>query len=59
LSLPTEDGYEAEIKYFVACCRAGVEPALCPPAESAAAVKLTRLMVEARNENGGRIPCQL
>lgn len=59
LPLPTEDGYRAEIEYFVNCCRTGRHPELCPPEESAAAVKLTRLMVEARNENGGRIPCKL
>jgi predicted dehydrogenase len=59
LPLPAKDGYEAEIEYFVACCHEGREPVLCPPEESAAAVRLTRLMVEARNENGGRIPCKL
>jgi predicted dehydrogenase len=59
LPLPPEDGYRAEIEYFVKCCRSGERPMLCPPEESAAAVKLTRLMVEARNENGGRIPCKL
>ena len=59
LHLPGKDGYEAEIEYFIACCREGREPVLCPPEESAAAVKLTRLMVEARTENGGKIPCKL
>jgi len=59
LSLPDKDGYEAEIEYFVECCRDQREPVLCPPEESAAAVKLTRLMVQARNGNGGRIPCKL
>lgn len=59
LTMPDKDGYEAEIEYFVECCRTGARPERCPPEESAAAVQLTRLMVEARNENGGRIPCRL
>ncbi len=59
LPMPEKDGYQAEIEYFVDCCNSGRMPELCPPAESAAAVKLTRLMVEARNENGGRIPCTI
>jgi predicted dehydrogenase len=59
LEMPSRDGYEAEIEYFVQCCASGKQPELCPPEESAAAVKLMRLLVEARNENGGRIPCKL
>ncbi len=59
LPLSSQDGYQAEIEYFVNCCVNGTRPDLCPPEESAAAVKLTQLMVEARNENGGRIPCRL
>ena len=59
LDLATTDGYQGEIEYFVECCRTGQQPALCPPEESAAAVKLMRMLVEARNENGGRIPCKL
>lgn len=59
LEMPSRDGYEGEIEYFVQCCASGKQPDLCPPEESAAAVKLMRLLVEARNENGGRIPCKL
>jgi predicted dehydrogenase len=59
LELRETDGYRAEIEYFVECCRTGARPEICPPEESAAAVKLTRLMMEARNENGGRIRCNL
>jgi predicted dehydrogenase len=59
LTMPEKDGYWAEIEYFVECCRTGERPEKCPPEESAAAVQLTRQMVEARNENGGRIPCRL
>jgi predicted dehydrogenase len=59
LEMQEVDGYRAEIEYFVECCRTGASPELCTPEESASAVKLTRLMVDARNENGGRVPCKL
>lgn len=52
LPAPDLDCYGAEIQYFVECCQAGVQPATCPPAESALAVKMTKLMVEARSCNG-------
>jgi predicted dehydrogenase len=59
LALASEDGYAAEIGYFVECCRACREPAICPPAESADAVKLMRLLLEARERNGERIECNI
>ena len=59
LAVPPCDAYTAEIQYFVECCSAGVQPEICPPAESAAAVKLARLMLQARNQNGEKIPCEL
>ena len=59
LVVPPCDAYTAEIQYFVECCSAGVQPEICPPAESAAAVKLARLMLQARNQNGEKIPCEL
>lgn len=59
LPVADQDGYAAEIAYFVECCRAGKQPEICPPQESADAVKLMRLMLEARNRNGERIECNL
>ena len=59
LEMQDADGYRAEIEYFAECCRTGARPELCPPEESAAAVKLTRLMLEAREANGGSIPWKL
>jgi len=56
---PEKDGFQAELEYFVACASKGVQPELCSPRESAAAVKITRLMVEARNSKGEKIPCQI
>jgi predicted dehydrogenase len=56
-----DDGewYRAEIEYFHDCCTTGKKPVLCAPEESAAAVKLTRLMLESRARQGERIACRL
>ena len=59
LPLPGQDGFEAELAYFVECCVTGRKPDLCPPEESAAAVKLTLLMLEARKKNGEKLACQI
>src|SRR5262249_13053297 len=40
------DGYGGEIGYFIDCCRMERPPALCPPRESADAVKLMLLLLE-------------
>jgi predicted dehydrogenase len=53
------DGYAAELQYFADCCRTGTQPELCSPEESAAAVALTRLLLDARNLNGEMIECNL
>jgi predicted dehydrogenase len=55
--LPAKDGYEAELEYFLACCTNGSPPVQCPPAESASAVKLTNLMVDAREKKGEKVKC--
>jgi predicted dehydrogenase len=53
------DAYAAELQYFVDCCRAGCQPELCPPRESADAVKLMLLLLEARKRNGEKLPCTI
>jgi predicted dehydrogenase len=53
------DAYAAEIQYFTDCCRAGRQPERCPPRESADAVKLMRLLLEARKRNGEKLPCTI
>lgn len=53
------DGYCAEIAYFVECCASGRPPELCPPKESAQTVKLMRLLLEARERNGEKLPCTI
>ena len=59
LDVPATDGYRAELAYFLDCATRGQQPLACPPAESAAAVKLARLMLESRNRNGEKIACNL
>lgn len=55
---PAKDGYQGEIEYFLECAAAGRQPEICKPEESAAAVRLTRLMSEARARNGEKVKCQ-
>ncbi len=59
ISLPEKDGYQAELEYFLDCCIHNRKPEVCPPEQSAAAVKLGQLMQEARQRNGEKIPCKL
>jgi predicted dehydrogenase len=59
LKLPEADGYQAEIEYFLNCCLEGRQPEFCRPEESAAAVKLTRMIAEARASKGEKITCRL
>jgi len=54
-----KDGYQAEIEYFVKCCVEGRQPDLCPPAESAKAVRLAELMLESRAKEGEKLRCLL
>jgi predicted dehydrogenase len=51
------DPYRAEIEYFLECCRGGRQPERCPPADSAASVRFTKLMVEARDKRGEKVRC--
>ena len=57
--LADKDSYQAEIEFFLECCRTGVRPQLCLPEESARSVKLARLMIESRRRNGERVACAL
>lgn len=53
------DLFTEELHYFTDCVVHHKKPELCPPEESALAVKLTRLMVESRKKNGERMACSL
>jgi predicted dehydrogenase len=57
--LSEKDFYQAEIEYFVDCCRTRGKPTLCPPEESARSVKLALLMLESRRRNGERMACRI
>ena len=59
LPMPAHDGYQAEIEYFLDCCRRGDAPLKCPPEESAKAVALAHCILDARKRNGEKIPCEL
>ena len=57
LTVSGAGGYAAEIAYFFECCSAGKPPDRCPPEQSAQAVELTRALLDARQENGGKVAC--
>jgi predicted dehydrogenase len=57
LPLEEEDAFVAQLSYFAACVKAGAQPELCPPAQSAMAVALIGKMVESRENNGKVIQC--
>ena len=59
VKLDGPDGYDAEVGYFVECCRTGQQPIECPPAQSAAAVKLALLLKQSRAEGVPHISCEL
>jgi hypothetical protein len=59
LELPTgqPDGYQAEIAYFVDCCRTQTPPTRCSPRASATAVHIALCLKRSRSLNGEPIPC--
>jgi len=59
LGLAGGDGYRSELQYFAICCRTGTSPEQCPPQESADAVNLMRLLLEARSRGGAKLVCRL
>jgi predicted dehydrogenase len=59
LAMKEQDGYRAEIEYFLDCCQHGESPSLCPPEESADAVALAVCIIEARKRNGEKIRCEI
>jgi predicted dehydrogenase len=51
------NAYRAEMHYFLDCCQAGIAPLLCPPADSANAVKVALALKESRANEGKQIKC--
>ncbi len=58
-ALGTQDGYQAEVDYFLRCCRTREAPQLCQPHDSAMAVGLTQLLLRSRQQGGNQIRCDL
>jgi predicted dehydrogenase len=56
---PEGDAYDAEINYFIDCCRTGKKPERCLPEQSAQAVKLALALKEARSKGGESIKCSV
>lgn len=53
---PDPDPWRDQLQYFADCARANTPPALCPPSESADAVRFVEIMVESRNRKGESLP---
>ena len=58
LNLPATDAFVAELSYFADCVARGMAPEFCPPAESAASVRVMRAMLESRKRQGEEIVCR-
>ncbi len=56
--LEEKDAYQAELEYFLQCLLQRRAPSQCPPKESSLAVKLTKLMVDARARKGEKVLCR-
>ncbi len=52
-----DDAYQAEVGYFVDCCRTGDSPERCMPRDSAKAIKLAALLKDSRERGGIPIEC--
>jgi predicted dehydrogenase len=51
------DGYQAEVAYFIECCRNETEPLRCMPRASAQAVQVALRLKQSRSLNGEQIEC--
>jgi predicted dehydrogenase len=51
------DGYQAEVAYFVECCRSQTQPLRCAPRASAQAVLVALRIKQSRSLNGEQIKC--
>jgi predicted dehydrogenase len=57
IDMPAEEEYREQLIYFTRCCQQRIAPELCPPAESAEAVRIANLLRASRNDNGREFPC--
>jgi integrase len=54
---PAEEEYTEQMRYFIECCEKQIAPELCPPAESAEAVRIANLLRASRDGNGKELSC--
>jgi len=57
VDLPAEAEYTEQMSNFLECCEKNAAPRLCPPGESAQAVRVANLFRASRSENGKELPC--
>jgi predicted dehydrogenase len=57
IEVAEKDPFVEELRYFVECVKEMRHPAICPPEESAMAVKLGELLMESRAHNGETMQC--
>jgi predicted dehydrogenase len=57
VDMPAEEEYTEQMHYFTQCCQQRIAPELCPPAESAEAVRIANLLRASRSDNEREIPC--
>lgn len=54
-----QDAYQAEVGYFLECCRKNEQPERCPPASSAKAIALALQLKQSRATGGTQVACAL
>lgn len=54
-ALDQVDGFAAELQYFADCVNTGQQPERCSPAESAASVRVTQLLLSSRAQGGAKL----
>jgi predicted dehydrogenase len=59
VEVANDDAYEAEIEYFIECCRTGNQPERCMPTESAQALKIALLLKQSRAAGGDQLKCSV
>jgi predicted dehydrogenase len=59
IEVPENNEYLDEMTYFIECCRKNVAPELCPPWESAQAVRIANLLKVSREQNGKEVSCAI
>jgi predicted dehydrogenase len=59
IAIPEHQEYFEQMSYFIECCRNNTDPELCPPADSARAVKVATLLKASRDQDGKELACEI